>query len=86
MPKFEIHLQYTFAPFVEVIEGDKMSYGGGIVTIVNGDSATQIFPSSDVIIKKVVQNHGWQGDAAAYMKGVETMVNKDKENGDVGVI
>jgi len=84
--KFEIHLQYTFAPFFEVIKADKMSYGGGIVTAVSGDTATQVFPSSDVIIKKVVQNFGWNEDAKAYREGFQDAMNKDKDNGNAGVV
>lgn len=84
--KFEIHLQYTFAPFVEIVEADKMSYGNGIITAVHDDSATQIFPSADVVVKKVVQNFGWNADAAAYTEGFRALVNKDKDNGNAGVV
>lgn len=45
--KFEIHLQYTFAPFIEVIACDRMIYGNGIIRFYGTDDNWQkIFMSS----------------------------------------
>lgn len=83
--KFEIHLQYSFAPFVDVIEADKISYGNGTITAVNGDSAVQVFPSDDVIIKRTVQNFGWEEDAKAFRGEFRRLMDRDRESGDAGV-